>query len=254
MTKRFLISAFAVAFFFIFLNGKTILFIGDSITDGNWGSPSKYPCSVEERNLYDKNHILGHGYAEMTAGYFTGEFPDSGFNFINRGISGETLGQISNRWQKDAVSFNPDVISLLCGTNDIHYWLESHPSSIKEFDFAKYRDTLDSLINVTVSQLPHCKVILCTPFVGKAGWAGADSHFHLREEGVDSIASITREIALKYSDKNVHLVDFRELKGTLEKENPDIEYWIWDGIHPTTAMHYRMSKLWRETLSPELLQ
>ena len=253
MIKRFLTLIFADVFFFMLVDGKTILFIGDSITDGNWGSPSKYPCSSEERNLYDKNHILGHGFAEMTSGYFMGEYPDSDFNFINRGISGETLGQIAKRWQKDAIKFNPDVISLLCGTNDIHYWLENNPTTIEEFNFDLYRTTLDSLIVTTQEELPNCKIILCTPFVGKAGWAGEESLFPLREQGVDSIASITREVARKYSKENVRLVDFRLLKDTLVAENPSIDYWIWDGIHPTTAMHYRMSKQWIETLTPWLI-
>ena len=229
---------------FSLLNGKTILFIGDSITDGNWGSPSKYPCSSDERNKNDLNHILGHGFVEMTAGYFQGEFPDSNFSFINRGISGETLGQIANRWQKDALNHNPDIISLLCGTNDIHYWLESNPSSVSDFDLDLYTATLDSLIQETKENLPESKIILCTPFVAKAGWAGKAPDYELREEGVDSIASVTRAIAKKYSNQNVFLLDFRALKDTLQSENENMEYWIWDGIHPTSAMHYRMSKEW----------
>ena len=233
-----LISCFAL------IDGKTVLFIGDSITDGNWGSPNKYPCSSEERNKYDRNHILGHGYAEMSAGYFMGEYPDSGFYFINRGISGETLGQIAARWQKDAIAHTPDIVSLLCGTNDIQYWLEGAPSSIEEFNFESYVNTLDSLVISTKEALPECKILLCTPFVGKAGWAGNKADYTLREAAVDSIASLTRRVVSKHSNQNVHLVDFNQLKGKLKQENPDTEYWIWDGIHPTTAMHYRMAKEW----------
>ena len=228
----------------IFINGKTILFIGDSITDGNWGSPSTYPCSSDQRNKTDLNHVLGHGFVEMTAGYFMGEYPDSNYYFINRGISGETLSQISSRWGKDALAYNPEVISLLCGTNDIHYWLESNPNSIDEFDFLSYKNTLDSLLNKTTEELPGVKIIIGTPFVAKTGWAGEASNFDLRKEGVDSIAVITLEIAKKYSDKNVYLVDFNKLMDKLRKENGNMNYWIWDGIHPTSAMHYRMSKEW----------
>lgn len=244
MVKKIIILVLAIISYVALIDGKTFLFIGDSITDGNWGSPNKYPCSTEERNLYDRNHLLGHGYAEMTAGFFMGEYPDSSFYFINRGISGETLDQIASRWQKDVINHVPDVISLLCGTNDIHYWLERNPSSIDDFDFTNYRYTLDSLIFTTKTTLPESDILLCTPFVGKAGWAGNASNYHLREEGVDSIASITREIASKYSDQNVRLVDFNQLKDSLINENANMEYWIWDGIHPTTAMHYRMAKEW----------
>ena len=78
--KRF-IFIFCIITGFIFTNGKTILFIGDSITDGNWGSPSTYPCSSDQRNKTDLNHVLGHGFVEMTAGYFMGEYPDSNYYF-----------------------------------------------------------------------------------------------------------------------------------------------------------------------------
>ena len=225
---------------------KTILFIGDSITDGNWGSPDKYPCSSEERNLWDKNHILGHGYAEMSAGHIMGEEPQAGHNFINRGISGETLNQIASRWDKDAMIFNPDIISLLCGTNDIHYWLETHPKSIDDFNFSSYSTTLDSLIDYTIQRLPDTKIFIGTPFVAKAGYISERPDFELRKTAVDSLAQLTRNLVTAKDNPDIILVDYNKLLIELLSENPDAEYWIWDGIHPTTAMHYRMSKEWIE--------
>lgn len=223
---------------------KTYLFIGDSITDGKWGSPVGYPCSSDKRNHWDKNHVLGHGYVEMTAGYLGGEFPDSNYNFINRGISGETLYQIVSRWDKEVIENNPDVVSLLCGTNDIHYWLENQPEDVLDFDFAGYKSTLDSIVNLTRRELPDAKIVLCTPFVAKAGKVGEASDYPLRKAGVDSIAAIVREVVETHKTDNVSLVDFNRLALKLSQENPDMEYWVWDGIHPSTAMHYRMSKEW----------
>ena len=228
------------------VESKTILFIGDSITDGNWGSPQGYPCSSEQRNQWDKNHVLGHGFVEMTAGYFMGEFPDSNYNFINRGISGETLSQIASRWQKDVISYKPEVVSLLCGTNDVHYWLEKKPSGLSDFDFQNYAETLDSLISYTKKILPDSKIVLCTPFVAEVGNVGKSSDFKLRKEAVDSIASITRQVASSHEAENVLIVDFNTLSDSLLHKNPKAEYWIWDGIHPTTAMHYQMAKEWIE--------
>lgn len=233
---------------FLFAHGETILFIGDSITDGNWGSPDKYPCSSSERNQWDQNHILGHGYAEMTAGYFMGNYPEKGYRFINRGISGETLNQISQRWNEDALSYKPDVISLLCGTNDVHYWLETQPENRCDFYYANYKNNLDSLIHYTLSSAPETKIVLCTPFVAKASKIGQNENFELRKSVIDSIADIVREVSCNYGE-NVILVDYNSLLDELLKENPTPEYWMWDGIHPTTAMHYRMSKQWIENFT-----
>ena len=238
---------FILISFYALLNAKTFLFIGDSITDGNWGSPNKYPCSSEERNNNDLNHILGHGFVEMTAGYFMGEYPHANYSFINRGISGETLHQIAMRWDKDVIDMNPDIVSILCGTNNIHYWLESNPSSLDEFDFKDYEETLDSLICKTIEELPDCHIFVCTPFVAKAGKVGEADNYNLRQLAIDSIASITREIAETDHSEKVYLIDFNKLSNSLLKENPDTSYWIWDGIHPTTPMHYRMAQEWIKT-------
>lgn len=243
--NRFKWLVFILCLSVFIARGELILFIGDSITDGNWGSPNKYPCSSSERNLWDKNHILGHGYPEMTAGYFMGNFPDKDYQFLNRGISGETLFQIADRWEKDAMQYSPDIISLLCGTNDVHYWLEKNPDNLEEFDFNRYRIELDSLVRYTLDKNPQIRFVLCTPFVAKAGSVGSDSNFELRKAAVDSIAKITREIASSFHEK-ISLVDFNSLLDELLIEKPSPEYWMWDGIHPTTAMHYRMSKLWIE--------
>lgn len=239
------IPLFLFATMMVFVAGaKTFLFIGDSITDGNWGSPQGYPCITDQRNQWDKNHILGHGYVEMIAGELGGENPDSSYYFINRGISGETLYQISSRWDKDVIAHNPDFISLLCGTNDIHYWLEKNPECIEDFDFNKYRQTIDSILDYTSQKLPDAKIVLCTPFVAKVGKTGESPDYMLREEAVDSIASIIRDVVNQRESQKVVLTDFNKLTRTLCTENPDMAYWIWDGIHPTTFMHYRMAKEW----------
>ena len=89
---------------------KRVLFIGDSITDGNWGN-SKYwnqPCS--DRDLNDMNHIFGHGYMYLCASKLMAEYPDQ-YQFFNRGISGNTVQDLAARWQVDAVDVNADIVS-----------------------------------------------------------------------------------------------------------------------------------------------
>jgi lysophospholipase L1-like esterase len=80
-----------------------ILFQGDSITDGNRG-----------RNA-DPNHIMGHGYAFSIASRVGADFPTSGFNLYKRGISGNKVTDLKNRWQEDALNIKPDVLSILVG-------------------------------------------------------------------------------------------------------------------------------------------
>ena len=61
------IGLFVIVFFCISLllhaSGPRVLFIGDSITDGNWGNACGMPKPTAERSLWDMNHIYGSGYA-----------------------------------------------------------------------------------------------------------------------------------------------------------------------------------------------
>ena len=89
-----------------FAKGSKILFQGDSITDGNRGRST------------DPNHILGHGYVFIIAAKYGAAFPERNLDFMNRGISGNTVLDLEKRWQKETLDLKPDVLSVLIGVND----------------------------------------------------------------------------------------------------------------------------------------
>jgi len=89
-----------------FTAGARVLFIGDSITDWNRG-----------RNA-DPNHILGHGYVFIIAARQGAAFPELRLDFINRGVSGNTVLDMDKRWQTDALDLRPDALGILIGVND----------------------------------------------------------------------------------------------------------------------------------------
>lgn len=47
---------------------------------------------------------------EMTAGYLMSEYAGAGLRFHNRGISGQSLSDLSDRWQEDVIALRPDVL------------------------------------------------------------------------------------------------------------------------------------------------
>lgn len=228
----------------MFPKAETLLFIGDSITDGNWGSRGGAPS--KDRIHDDYNHIFGHGFMEMTAGYFMGEYPNADLTFHNRGIGGQRLADLSARWQEDVIALHPDVVSILIGTNDVHHHLD-HPD--EPFGVDGFKQQLDSLISLTTDSLPGVKIVLCTPFVAKSGWVGQTATYQEREQLVRNLASAVRQIA---DSRNLTVVPFDNLIASLVSNDKAPEYWIWDGIHPTTAAHYRMARLWIETMEPQL--
>ena len=151
--------------------GRRVVFIGDSITDGNWGKGDGKPSS--ERNLTDRNHLYGSGYMYLCASYYQGYRPERGYLFFNRGVSGNTLDELAARWQEDVVNLRPDVLSVLVGTNDIDRYLHGLMVSAAvektDFDFAGWEKTYRRLLDEARRANPDLKILLCTPFAAPSG-------------------------------------------------------------------------------------
>lgn len=232
---RYFLFAIAIALFLQSSTPIRVLFIGDSITDGAWGQPATWNATSQERNHSDYNHIFGHSYMFICASSLMADKPGE-YECFNRGISGNTLLDIKNRWHEDVLTLQPDVISILVGTNDVEQYLNN---TEKPFDFDGWETTLTQLIKETKEQIPNVKFLICTPFVAKVGWRGEAENYTLRKE---LIGRLTETIEKMSCYENINVVPFNNLFETLTE--PSVSYWVWDGIHPTPAAHKKMADLW----------
>ncbi|MCD7916690.1 MAG: SGNH/GDSL hydrolase family protein [Tannerellaceae bacterium] len=217
---------------------RRILYIGDSITDGNWGGGNG---SSAERNHWDQNHIFGSGYMYLCAAYYTGTYPEKGFIFYNRGISGHTLADLEKRWKEDVLDLQPDVLSILVGTNDINSFLDEKGVA---FDFATWEKRYRNLLDQVQERYPAIQLVIGSPFVLKAGWVGDAENWPQRKELIRTCAAVCQQIATDYG---ATFLPYHQLFEELEQTYPvPSGYWLWDGIHPTAAGHQRMAELWIE--------
>lgn len=221
--------------------GLRILFIGDSITDGNWGNSDGSAMPSAGRNLWDMNHIYGSGYMYLCASYYQSKYPGKGYEFFNRGISGNALSDLEKRWKEDAIALKPDILSVLVGTNDIHYYIGGPHA--EPFDTLGWEKRYRALLDCSLRANPNLKLVLGAPFTAFTGSMKESEGFALRDSLVHTLARIVKRIAVEY--KAVYL-PYDEMFETLLREEPSSRdtYWIWDGIHPTPAGHRRMSELW----------
>ena len=97
--------------FSLFGKGNTVLFQGDSITDAG---------RDKEKELPNNPRSFGQGYAFLAASALLNALPEKQLTIYNRGISGNKVYQLAERWQKDCLDLKPDVLSILIGVND--YW------------------------------------------------------------------------------------------------------------------------------------
>jgi len=218
--------------------GLRILYIGDSITDGNWGGGGSKVSS--KRNQSDLNHIFGSGYMYLCAAHYGGNFPEKDYRFFNRGISGNSLKDIEKRWRPDVLDINPDVLSILVGINDVNRCIWDRGG---DFDFEGWEQKYRNLMDTVLRQNPSIKLVICSPFVYESEKMKQEGNWETQNRLTRHCARIVESIAKDY---NAVFVSFGELFDNLLKEHSQVKpsYWLWDGIHPTAAAHQRMADFW----------
>jgi lysophospholipase L1-like esterase len=208
--------------------GQTILFQGDSITDAGRDRATAGEVSNQR--------ALGSGYAWLAAAQLMVDRPDAGFRIWNRGISGNKLFQLANRWDDDCLALEPDVLSILVGVNDIwHKLAGSHDGTAQT-----YEEGFRALLQRTRESLPDVKLVICEPFVLRCGavderWFPQFDHF--------------RAAARRVSDEfGGRFVAFQEMFDQAVRHAPP-EAWAADGVHPTPAGTALMAHTWLSTVS-----
>jgi lysophospholipase L1-like esterase len=130
---------------FLFEDGQTVLFIGDSITDcGRRGD----------------HHPLGSGYVKAVVDFVTARYPERNIRFLNEGISGNTVHDLRNRWHDDVIVHQPDWLSVKIGINDLHRFLDQTPAAVSP---ERYEPLYRECLQLAVSQT-KARLILIDPF------------------------------------------------------------------------------------------
>ena len=198
-----------------FPDKSRVVFVGDSITANNT-------------------------FVSHIAGYYKENFPASGVEIYNLGISGATLKTTLAVFDEDILPYEPTHVVLMTGINDSHRHFLERPAPDR-FDrmyeaFELFKSRLTAFADRVESI--GAELILCTPM----------PYDEYREEGLkplrgsasamlgyaDYIKAFAKERG--YSVCDYHSYVTREL--TLSKE----PLYRPDRVHPTDLGHYYMAK------------
>lgn len=210
-----------------FQQGDTVLFQGDSITDAHRSRKN------EQAN---DTAALGRGYAMLIASELLGKLPGKELTIYNRGISGNKVYQLDERWQQDGIDLEPDVLSILIGVNDYWHMRQRRYDGTPEI----YAKDFRSLLKRTRAALPDVRLIICQPFILTETSAVDDSWVEPFRAYQESAATIANEFGATW-------VPLQEAFDKALALAP-AAYWAGDGVHPSMAGAELMASTWLRAL------
>lgn len=204
-----------------------ILFQGDSITDSGRKKDELTPNTAGG---------FGNGYAMIAGSQLLLKHADKNLKVYNRGISGNKVYQLAERWQKDCLDLKPTVLSILIGVND--YW---HKHNGKyDGTIETYRNDLIKLLDDTKQKLPGIKFIIGEPFVVKGVKAVDDTWF----PAFDDYRKAAKDIAAKF---DAAFIPYQAIYDKAQQKAPGV-YWTYDGVHPSLAGAALMAEAWLQVV------
>ncbi|MBM7551596.1 SGNH/GDSL hydrolase family protein [Thalassobacillus pellis] len=117
-----------------------VVFIGDSIT---------------ESGKFEDEEQLGKGYVRLICDYLRVAHPEADLEFFNKGISGNRITDLAERWQEDVINLQPDLLSVSIGINDVWRQLDNPDmEQVDAYQFEKiYKQLLDEVKSKTDATL-----------------------------------------------------------------------------------------------------
>jgi lysophospholipase L1-like esterase len=169
--------------------GDTIIFLGDSITQGGEGPT---------------------GYVGLIRKHLAAKHKELGVKVINAGISGHKVPDLEKRLKRDVLDKKPTLVVIYIGINDVWHG-ESDPKrgTSKERFESGLKDIIGQI------QKAGARVLLCTPSVIGEKKKGGNK----LDRKLDEYSAVSRKVA---RDKKVPLCDLRKaFVGHLAKHNKD---------------------------------
>jgi len=198
---------------------QTILFIGDSITDAGRLELAYRP--------------FGYGYVHFVAYRLLAKYPEYNIDIINTGISGDTIRDLNNRWEKDCLSHKPDILSILIGVNDVFRQYTGTPDAAVLLD--EYQLTYKRLLSL-VKEKYNCRLILIEPFMF------CDDKTNPAYKSLQQYIHAVRALAEEF---DAVLVPLQELIDKEMKKVPP-EKFSDDMVHPYVWAHAWIAQQWLE--------
>ncbi|MDR1865141.1 MAG: SGNH/GDSL hydrolase family protein [Bacteroidales bacterium] len=204
-----------------------ILFQGDSITDAGRNKENASPNTPQ---------MMGSGYVLQAAGALLHQYAEKKLVIHNKGISGNKVFQLAERWDRDCIDLKPDVLSILIGVNDFWHTKGGNYAGTA----AVYETDYRALLQRTKKALPNVRLIIGEPFAVKGIRAVDDGWF----PEFDEYRTIAYKLATEF---DAVFIPYQKIFTEAQKRAPGA-YWTGDGVHASLAGAQLMASAWMQTV------
>ena len=198
----------------VFQSGEKLLFIGDSITD----------CGRR-----DEHAPLGNGYVSRIVELITAKYPERRIDYVNKGIGGDVVEGLEQRWDADVITEKPDWLSVKIGINNASRQLAA---GLRTEEYlprweACYRRILSRTNDELDAELFMFEIFYVATDVAEPRPIPADAY----NEVIHRLADEFNARLVKTSDAFQHAVAAR----------PEELWTTQDGVHPNPEGHMLMA-------------
>ncbi len=192
---------------------RPIVFIGDSITDAH---------------RRDDPEGLGFGYVRLAAEAL--RVRGDRREVVNRGVSGDRIGDLEARWGEDVLALNPGTLSVSVGINDTwRRFDEGTPTDAKTFE-SIYRGLIERALAAGSPRL-----VLVEPFLLPI----ADEQF----DWLDDLEGKRDAVASLAEEHDAAFVPLHRILTTAAAHHGAVEIAA-DGVHPTPLGAELIAEAW----------
>lgn len=192
-----------------FTAGQKILFIGDSITD--CGRRAEYAP-------------YGQGYVSLVRALLLARYPELHLTIENRGIGGNTVRHLDERWETDVIAERPDWLSVKIGINDVWRTFDRGGDGAVPID--EYEATYRRLLQRAVDET-DCRLIIADPYMIEP------DRSHPMRVAMDNYGAVAARLAVEFDA--IHVPTQNAIDAALASTSPDD--WAADRIHPNLEGH-----------------
>lgn len=206
-----------------------ILFQGDSITDAG-----------RDKEVQEPNSGLGDGYVNMIFDKLKISYPD--IEVLNRGVYGNKTTDMYARWKEDTLNIKYDILSVLCGINDIGFERRLHTGN----DLEKYEFVYDRMLYEAKKFNPNAKFVLVAPFLFKVYHYDKLWKYDIYEDwdlwcdDIEKEGEVVEKLSKKYNA--LYVPAFDNFKKVCQKYG--WEKYTVDGIHLNSDGNILLAQQW----------